>query len=164
MGDAMSQTDHEQSKPYYEWVAHAGDRTVTIRVVGPDGSLHHDWLASHMETQLNELLRLDAGWDGGAADPVSMEAVKSIVAVIGQISSDSVPFVFPLPDGGLQIEWHAGHESVEIEVDSEGTAHLLVTAPDGTILVNDELMPHGPVEPAIARRAVERLSSRLRSR
>jgi hypothetical protein len=158
-------TDAERrsAEDFYQQGAGRTNRAVTIRVVGPDGSLRCDWLASHMETQLNELLRLDAGWDGGTADPVSMEAVNSVVAIVGQISSDLAvpPFVFPLPDGGLQIEWHAGREAVEIEVDGEGAAHLLVTAPDGTIVVNDELMPHGPAEPATARRAVERLSTRL---
>lgn len=158
-------TDAERrsAEDFYQQGAGRTSRAVAIRVVGPDGSLRRDWLASHMETQLNGLLRLDAGWDGGAADPVSMEAVNSVVAIVGQISSDLAvpPFVFPLPDGGLQIEWHAGRESVEIEVDGEGAAHLLVTDPEGTIVVNDELMPHGPADPATARRAVERLSTRL---
>ncbi len=155
--------ERRSAEDFYQQGARRTSRAVAIRVVGPDGSLRRDWLASHMETQLNELLRLDAGWDGDAADPISMDAVHSVVRIIGQISSDLAvpPFVFPLPDGGLQIEWHAGHEAVEIEVDGEGAAHLLVTDPEGAIVVNDELMPHGPADPASARRAVERLSTRL---
>jgi hypothetical protein len=155
--------ERRSSEDFYQQGAGRTSRAVAIRVVGPDGSLRRDWLASHMETQLNELLRLDAGWDGDAADPVSMEAVNSVVAIVGQISSDLVvpPFVFPLPDGGLQIEWHAGREAVEIEVDGQGAGHLFVTDQEGTIVVNDELVPYGPADLATARRAVERLSARL---
>lgn len=159
----IADPERRSAEDFYQQGAGQTSRAVAIRVVGPDGSLRRDWLASHMETQLNELLRLDAGWDGDDADPVSLEAVTSVVAIIGQISSDLAvpPFVFPLPDGGLQIEWHAGREAVEIEVDGKGAGHLLVTDEEGTIVVNDELMPLGPANPSTARRAVERLSTRL---
>lgn len=116
-----------------------------------------------METQVNELLKLGPGWDGHRANPVTFEAVDTVMAVMGQISTDLTvpPFIFPLPDGGLQLEWHAGRESVEVEVDGEGDAHLIVTDEGGEIVVNAELPPDDRAGFVAARKAVERLSARL---
>lgn len=138
-------------------------RQVTIRAVGPDGSLRRDWLASYLEAQINGLLRLPPGWDSYHADQVTIEAVQGAVSVVSSLASDlSVPpLVFPLPDGGLQIEWHAGRESVEIEVDGTGDAHLLVTDSNGTVLINAELVPGDEVMLKEARIALDALSARL---
>lgn len=160
---ATADPERRSAEDFYRQGVGRASRAVTIRVLGPDGSLRRDWLATHMEQHLNELLRLAPGWDGSRADPVSMEAVDSVVAIMGQISGDLAipPLVFPLPDGGLQIEWHAGRQAVEIEVDGDGDAHLLVTDEEGTIVVNDELVPKGRADLSTARLYVERLSTRL---
>ena len=155
--------DRQAAEDFYQRGAAPTARAVAIQVVGPDGSLRRDWLASYMEDKINELLSLPAGWDGEMADQISLAAVGTVVALIGRLSTDLVvpPFVFPLPDGGLQIEWHAGRLAVEIEVDGEGEAHLLAINQDGVVDVNDELALDDDAGLAAARRAVERLSARL---
>jgi hypothetical protein len=122
-----------------------------------------DWLASHIESRINELLTLGPGWDGYHANLITIDAVGTVVDVLAHLSTDLVvpPLVFPLPDGGMQVEWHAGREAVEIEVDAEGDAHLLVTDETGAIVMNTELPPDDSAGFAAARRAVERLSARL---
>lgn len=160
---AAADPDRQAAEDFYQKGASPSRRAVTIRAVGPDGSLRSDWLASYMESHINELLKLGPGWDGHRANPLTIEAVDTAVAVIARTSTDLTvpPFVFPLPDGGLQIEWHAGSESVEVEVDAEGDAHLLVTDAAGAIVVNAELPPDDAGGFAAARQAVERLSARL---
>lgn len=160
---ASADPDRQSAEDFYQRGDSPSRRAVTIRAVGPDGSLRRDWLASYMESQINELLTLGPGWDGDLADPITLPAVETIAAVIGSLSIDLAvpPFLFPLPDGGLQMEWHAGPQAVEIEVDAEGDAHLLVTDESGAIVVNAELPPHDRADFTTARQAVERLSARL---
>lgn len=137
-------------------------RQILIQVTGPDGSLRRTWLATHMEQQLNGLLRLGAGWDGHRGLPLTDEAVGSAIGLLFAVASDLSlpPQVFPLPDGGLQMEWHAG-QSVEIEVDAVGDAHVLVVDDGGQIAVNSELAQGDEVLLTRTRRAIEELAIRL---
>lgn len=138
-----------------------GRLQLVIQGIGPDGSLRRTWLAAHTEEQVNSLLRLQAGWDGRRASPLTVEAVSSAVDLLFTLASDLslAPQMFPLPDGGLQMEWHAGR-SIEIEVDATGAAHLLV-ADEGGILTNEALVPGDQGLLARARRALEELSVSL---
>lgn len=160
---ASADPDRQSAEDFYQRGVSSSQRAVTIRAVGPDGSLRRNWLASYLESQINELLTLSPGWDGHHADPITTDAVGTAVTVVAHLSTDLAvpPLVFPLPDGGIQIEWHAGSQGVEIEVDTEGDAHLLVTDETGAIVINAELAPDDNAGFAAARRAVERLSSRL---
>ena len=137
-------------------------RQILIQVTGPAGSLRRTWLATHMEQQINGLLRLAPGWDGRRARPLTDEAVGSAIGLLFAVASDLSlpPQLFPLPDGGLQMEWHAG-QSVEIEVDAVGDAHVLVADESGDILTNEELAPADDVILARTRRVIEDLSVRL---
>ena len=160
---AGTDPDRQSAEDFYQRGATPSQRAVTIRAVGPDGSMRRDWLATYMESQINELLTLGPGWDGYHANPITLDAVGSVVAVAAHFSTELAvpPMVFPLADGGIQIEWHAGRESVEIEVDAEGDTHLLVTDETGAITVNAELPSDDRAGFAAARQAVERLSARL---
>jgi len=137
-------------------------RQITITVSAPDGSLRRTWLAMYMEEQVNGLLTLPPGWDGRRALPPTDEAVRSAIDVLFAVADELSlpPQVFPLPDGGLQLEWHAG-ESVEIEVDSAGEAHLLATDVAASIVHNDALDVRNEASLAQARAAIRRLSVRL---
>lgn len=160
---AAADPDRQAAEEFYQQGASVSHRAVTIGVVGPDGSLRRDWLASYMESQINRLLRLGPGWDGHRANPVATESVNAVMEVISHLATDLAlpPLLFPLPDGGLQLEWHAGRESVEVEVDAGGDGHLLVTDESGTIVINAEL--EKGVSDALdqARRSIDHLSLRL---
>jgi hypothetical protein len=120
---------------------------VSIQVVVPDptGRLH--WLASQVEEQLNGLLRLQFGWDGRRGQPPTREAMDATLGVFSAIGEEGFPpqlfppQLFPLPDGGLQLEWHAG-ASVEIEVEAGGAAHVLVADDRDEIVINQEWEPN----------------------
>jgi hypothetical protein len=139
------------------------DRTIEIRVRARDGNLRRTWLAAHMEDRLNALLRLRLGWDGYRAQPLSMDAVEAAVDVLFGMADDLSlpPQLFPLPDGGIQMEWHADGEDLEIEVDPAGSAHVLATDASGLVVVDAELAPSRPQTQHAARKALHRLSERL---
>jgi hypothetical protein len=136
------------------------DRQVAVRALdnGPAR-----WLAEYLENSLNELLDLPEGWDGEGAEPVALEAATGAVEVMAALIGEAMvaPFVFPLPDGGLQLEWHAGEESIEIEIDKDGCVHVLETDRSGTIVFNEELAERYPPFLSGARRTVESISRRI---
>ncbi len=138
-------------------------RAVTIRAVQPSVAPRLHWIAGLLEARINDLLSLEPGWDGGFGDPPTDQSVTAGVAVIGQLVSEVAvaPFVFPLPDGGLQFEWHAGRESVEVEVDEEGSPHALVTDRAGRITLHTVFDLGDRATISAVRRAVDSLSMRL---
>lgn len=112
---------------------------VSVRVIVSDPSGHLAWLAGSIERQFNDLLQLRAGWDGRKALPSTYAALLRATELLGSFGEGLVPpQVFPLPDGGVQLEWHAA-SSVEIEVDRRGEAHVVVVDDSGEIVVNREL-------------------------
>lgn len=63
-----------------------------------------------MIERLAHLLRLEEGWDGYGGRPTERGAVKmALLAVITLLTLvPDVPFIAPLVDGGLQLEWESG--------------------------------------------------------
>ncbi len=134
---------------------------ISIHVVAPDPTGRLGWLASTIEKQLNDLLRLRPGWDGRRARPPYQAAVMRAIEVFASFGDLAFPpQVFPLPDGGIQLEWHAG-SSVEIEVDAEGVAHVLVVDDIGEIDINEELRSGDAVLIDRVRAVLEDLAGRL---
>ncbi|GGO47557.1 hypothetical protein [Streptomyces lasiicapitis] len=77
---------------------------------------------SEVVEKINKLLALPAGWDSYRAKQISPEAVVSMLRILISLMDRSSlqPQLFPLPDGGLQAEWHVGGSSIEIEVTGDG--------------------------------------------
>jgi len=103
--------------------------------------------ANLAEKQLNELLALEPGWDGYRAHEVADVAIQATVEVLDGFMSEAVEFpdLFPLSDGGIQIEWHADGVDIEVEISPEGDAFVLATGPNDTVLAEGELLgPSGP--------------------
>jgi hypothetical protein len=138
------------------------DRRIEIRVAAADGSLRRTWLAAYAEDQVNALFKLRQGWDGYRARALATEAVNGAIELMFTIADElSVPpQLFPLPDGGIQLEWHAAGEDIEIEVDAAGTAHALATNAAGQVLINEEVGA-SPQSLDAVRAAVRSLSARL---
>jgi hypothetical protein len=88
---------------------------------------------------VGKLLELRPGWDGRRAKSITGRALSSSIHLLLLVTgnTEQVPQVFPLPDGGLQLEWHAG-VSLEVEIDGDGRTHALVADESGQILVNTE--------------------------
>ena len=79
------------------------------------------WINPLIE-QFKRVLAINAGWDGANARPVTSDALTSALTVLEETMAwDTVaPKVVPVPDGGLQLEWHCAGVDLEVYVDSDG--------------------------------------------
>ena len=138
------------------------DRRIEVRVAA-DRSLRRMWLATYAEEQVNALLRLPPGWDGYRGRQLTQEAVAAAIDVLFAIADDMSlpPQLFPLPDGGIQLEWHAAGWDVEIEVDSVGSGYALATDAEGAVIADGEVTPGQTPTLTQVQDAVRRLSARL---
>jgi hypothetical protein len=72
--------------------------------------------------QLDRLLNLPEGWDGDHAKTVLPTTAILAMQVLGLVAGDvtPAPHVFPLPDGGIQLEWLINGNGLEIEISPNG--------------------------------------------
>lgn len=84
----------------------------------------HAWREAVMK-RLEELVRLDLGWDGYKGVPVTLEnatfALRMLEAVCGPDAAP--PQIVPGPAGDLQIEWHSLHGDIELHVRAPNCVH-----------------------------------------
>lgn len=120
-------------------------RQVRIQLFRADGSIFHFAWVDCIEHELNTLLLLEEGWDGRRAKGITGSALDSATAILVVLMASSegliLPQLFPLPDGGIQIEWHADGDDIEIETDAVGEAHVLATTHTGDVAVEGILAP-----------------------
>jgi hypothetical protein len=69
-----------------------------------------------------KLAALPGNWDGEGALPVDRQAINRALAAIERLlpASAEAPSIVPLPDSGLQIEWHRSGADLEIEFRPDG--------------------------------------------
>jgi hypothetical protein len=94
-----------------------------------------------IEQKINRLLDLPAGWDRRRAACTTDRAVEATVAVLlGLMTPHSPPVqLFPLPDGGIQAEWHLAGNSIEIEIDAEGEPFVSAETSGGAPVAEGDL-------------------------
>jgi hypothetical protein len=121
------------------------------------------WLAEWMEKRINALLRLPEAWNGRQSRQITFEAAQAAVFAAFAITKDTKlgPQIFPLADGGLQLEWHAAGLDLELEIDAVGEAHVLAVDPNGTELINDELSTDPPLNVDVAHGVLLRIAARV---
>ncbi len=78
--------------------------------------------------QLSRLLALDANWDDRSAEPLDDDIVAQALPWLADlvILTDAPVELFPLPDGGLQAEWHFPEGDLEVQFDGDGDALVLL--------------------------------------
>jgi hypothetical protein len=69
--------------------------------------------------KLNALLALAPGWNSYDASPIREESVETAWALLSCALGPQMPlpYVVPLPTGGVQLEWHTEHLDLEIEIE-----------------------------------------------
>jgi len=76
------------------------------------------WLLEVLD-ELNELINLPDGWDSydgvGTSIEVAVRALDFINVLLTACAAMSQPQLTPLPEGGLQLEWHRPGLDLEIE-------------------------------------------------
>jgi hypothetical protein len=68
------------------------------------------------------LATLTDGWDGAGAAGIDRATINRALRAIEQLLPQDAPApsVVPIPDSGLQIEWHRNHRDLEIEFSPSG--------------------------------------------
>jgi hypothetical protein len=80
-----------------------------------------------VQADLDSLRVLNPNWDGYGApaiDPAIIEAARSFLATL-PLGSIPRPQVVPLSNGALQLEWHAGPKSLELEFETPASIRYL---------------------------------------
>lgn len=77
--------------------------------------------------KLRELLSLPHDWDSYGSRPPTFVAVNRALQVVLEITLDVflLPRIFPVPGGGVQLEWRSGRRELEIEIDDCGSVEYL---------------------------------------
>jgi hypothetical protein len=109
-------------------------------------STRFDALIDLVAQRLRRLRLLRAGWDGGTARPITDEAIFGAAGLLDRIldTESEPPQIFPLTSGGVQIEWYAAGDEIDIDVDSHGIVHVLATTPSGETVIEGSADPHQP--------------------
>jgi hypothetical protein len=89
--------------------------------------------------RLDALVKLPKGWDGYAGRPVSFPTANFAVSVLEAIMPPGAiaPQIVPGAAGDLQLEWHAPHGSIELQIfaPNRGTAWRLVNGAEEEVNV-----------------------------
>jgi hypothetical protein len=91
------------------------------------------------QDRVREFAALPEGWDGKNSLPLQEKARSRSFGVIDALTKlhMSAPHIVPIPDGGLQLEWHKGSRGLEIEVNPDGSVGFLVEDAEGAMLSGD---------------------------
>jgi hypothetical protein len=80
-----------------------------------------------IQPQLEELMRLPAGWDSYGAPPIRPEAVSFALSVLNSIMKLQTPLpqVVPTSVGGVQLEWHEKDIDLELHISAPYNCEVL---------------------------------------
>jgi hypothetical protein len=133
-------------------------------VIEAPGSWARPRWVDYVESELNQLVALPARWDGRRAQPITIAAVEGLVRMLSLVMSErtAAPQLFPLPEGGIQAEWHIGGNAIEVEVDGAGEAHVLADRVGGEPVAEGVVaLDTGDATIATVRRFLTEISSQL---
>ncbi len=107
-------------------------------------------LVDDLEADLRSLSELSPNWDGYGAptiDPAVIAAVRGFLAGLPEGLAPR-PRVVPMSNGMLQLEWHAGPRSLELEFESSNSIRYLRWHPE-TGIEDEDSFPAEEVEIAV---------------
>jgi hypothetical protein len=102
-----------------------------------------DVLTRRAVLAIQELTRLERGWDGRHAVPVEESVAESAIAFVRQLRSGQLGTMrsVPFADGRLQLEWDRGERSLELEFANASDAHYLKWDPSEGIEEEGSVSP-----------------------
>ncbi|WP_041707266.1 hypothetical protein [Alicyclobacillus acidocaldarius] len=76
-------------------------------------------LKPELQAQLDKLLRLRNGWLDGDGRAPNKQRLKRLFQVLDTmyLTVPPLPYVYPTPDGNVQLEWTIGRSEWSMEVD-----------------------------------------------
>jgi hypothetical protein len=114
-----------------------------------------------LDERLAELAGLEEGWDGYGARPIDRRALVVAAAVLKNTARTGMgaPEIFPVPTGGVQLEWVIGTMELEFEIEPGGASAVFVGDDSSTGRRFDGELPR---DTALFNQAVATLGSRQR--
>ena len=106
---------------------------------------HDRGFADDVQSALDSLRTLAPNWDGYGApviDPAVIDAAKSFIARLPE-NLVSRPHVVPMSNGTLQLEWHDGPKSLELEFESPSSIRYLQWHPEQGVEEEDAFPADG---------------------
>lgn len=93
--------------------------------------------------RFDELMTLREGWDAEGARRIDSSALSAAWRLIEQAlrAELPVPEIFPVPDGSVQLEWHAGPVELEVEIAPGGGSAAFVCDDEQAGQQIDGLLP-----------------------
>ena len=83
--------------------------------------------------RIADLARLDGGWDGDGAAPVSPAVIQLGLRATAELRRQGYEpphDIYPAPDGGLFLEWQRANDVIErIECECDGHVQQMITSP-----------------------------------
>jgi hypothetical protein len=76
---------------------------------------------------LDDLKILPSNWSAYGANPIDRRTIEAAKELILAVPSDIIepPRVVPMTRGRLQLEWHRGNRSLELEFETSDNIHFL---------------------------------------
>ena len=83
-----------------------------------------EWWRDVIE-RLEELCKLEPGWDGYSAPPLSFSNAYFAASVLASACPPDAPKpeIVPGPNGDLQIEWHTSSTDIELDIHAPYDVH-----------------------------------------
>lgn len=99
--------------------------------------------AKRAAAAIDQLTKLEEGWDGRKAVPVASGVAAAAIAFVRQIPPEQLQGMqsVPFTDGRLQLEWDRGERSLEIEFSSPLEVHYLKWDPANGIEDEGKVSP-----------------------
>ncbi|HEX9271499.1 MAG TPA: hypothetical protein VGA01_04710 [Candidatus Binatia bacterium] len=100
------------------------------------------WLRA-AQHKISELARLAENWDSYGSRPIQSMAIEQASIAIEHLSDISLPppQIFPVPGGGLQLEFEQDGRELEIEFLPDGSTEYLMVASNGAM--REDSIPSG---------------------
>lgn len=90
------------------------------------GQVNNTGWETDVSNRLEVLQRLNSNWDLQGAYPIRDDVINFAVTMLSGIMANTTPApqIFPLANGGIQLEWHERGIDLEIEIPRPGDIYF----------------------------------------
>lgn len=127
---------------YDQWISVKPVRITRTRPAPPIRFVRLSRFDVAVNQGLDRLATLGGNWDAEGAHPVDpriIEAARELISAIPRRLKrwNLLPAVVPMRKGNLQLEWHTGERTLELEIEAPGTIHYLKWDPSTSVEEED---------------------------